>query len=172
MLNPEKYFENIYEYVDLWVGGFIAAYCSDFDAQTQQHVRSRMVESVLSRIDVINELRSTLGLEPLSIDDSYDYYINNLPDYSDSDNSIDLESYDHLTAKYQSMKETLTPENADIKIYLILMGAPDVFLKNSDPIQRRIEMANKLFVEGGYNPMKPKEIENLLIRMLVVSSDF
>ena len=52
------------------------------------------------------------------------------------------------------------------------MGAPKIFLENSAPIQRRIDMANKLFIEGGYNKMKPQEIENLLIRMLVVGNDF
>lgn len=172
MLNPEKYFDDIYEYVDLWVSGYTVAYCNESDFQTQEQVKMRMIESILRRLDVINSLRSKLGLDVLTIDDSYDYYINNLPEYNDVESSIDLKSYDDLTEEYSKLEKTLSPYNADIKIYLILMGAPKVFIENKTSIEKRVETANRLFVESGYNAMEPKEIENLLIRMLTVRNDY
>ncbi len=172
MLNPEKYFDDIYEYMDLWVSGFTAAYCQELDHNSHEKIKSRMIESVIARLDVINSLRLKLGLDYLSIDDSYDYYINNLPEFEDADKSIDLQSFDEKTSEYSKLEQTLCAESADVKIYLVLMGAPNRFVENYHPIQRRVEMANKLFIESGFNKMQPKEIENLLIRMLVASNNY
>jgi hypothetical protein len=171
MLNPEKYFDDIYEYVDLWVSGFTAAYCEGLDQKSQNKIKSRMIESVLKRFDVINILRAKLGLSVLNVDDSYDYFINNLPKYDDDSESLDLASYDSLTENYLSLEQSLSEDIDDVKIYLILMGAPQRFVDNYAPIQKRIDLANRLFLDSGFNKMGPQEVENLLIRMLVVSRD-
>lgn len=172
MLNPEKYFDDIYEYADLWVSGYVHAYCPEMDNKMHHHIKVRMIESVMERLDVINDLRSKLGLSLLSIDASYEYYINNLPVYNELEGSIDLTAYDNLTQDYAKLGEGFASDMSDVKIYLILMGAPRIFLENSAHIQRRLDNANRLFVEGGYASMKPVEIESLLVRMLKVSNDY
>lgn len=172
MLNPEKYFDDLYEYVDLWVSGYTAAYCSDLDFESCEQIKSKMIESVLYRLDVINSLRIKLGLDEFSVDDSYDYYVNNLPEFNDKDNSIDLNAYDNTTKEFAKLYGNLAGMKSNIKLYLILMGAPKMYIENRTSIEKRVDMANRMFMEAGYNPMQPREIENLLIRMLTVGNDY
>jgi len=172
MLKPEKYFDELYEYLELWTSGYVAGYCKDVDDKTFKTIQNNLIEVISERFEVINVLRARVNLSPLSIDESYDYYLNNLPKYNEEENSIDFRKYQKTTERYLLNLKNICENTADVKTYLILMGAPRIFVENSDPIQKRVDVANKLFIEGGYNKMKPQEIENLLVRMLVVGNDY
>ena len=154
----ERIFDDLYEYVDLWAGGYIRAYLPDAEESVFQAAKYRLTDSILKRIEVINELRKSIGLNKFSVDDAYDYYINNMPEYNEQGDTIDLTSYDEATLELEQKKDLFKAyETPTAKAFLIVMGAPDYFINNSDIVQERIDHINRLLKEGGYAEMTPKK---------------
>ncbi len=168
MLTPEKVFNDLYEYVDLWAGGYVKAHLNGIDVETFMRVKHRLVESVIDRIGVVNRLRKAIGLKEMSIDESYDYYINNMPDFDDISYSIDLRKYDAETSKLAVNEENFTRKDKPcVKSMLLIMGAPEVYIENSFIIQERVDHINRLLNEGGYPVMDAKKTEEVVIQLLV-----
>lgn len=169
MIKQEKFFEDIYQYVDLWAAGYVKTYIPQINDELYSRLKIRFVEAVLDRFDAINKLRVAIGLDAMSVDDCYDYYVNNLPEFDEQKKVIDLYSYDKKT-KELSEKEKQFTTDPRAEAYLLVMGAPDVFLENSHVVQERIDHINRLLVEGGYKKITPKKTEEILEKLLVVSN--
>ncbi len=169
MLSPEKYFDDTYEYVDLWVGGFIKAYQPNSEGEIFSRLKNRVVEALMNRFEVINKLRKSIGLEEMDIEHSYDYYVNNLPEYNDRKNVVDLYTYDVKTREL-SEKEEHFHKNPDAQAHLCVMGAPDILIENSRVLQERLDHINRLLVAGGYEKITPRKTEEILSALLMEQS--
>jgi hypothetical protein len=169
MLRPEKYFDQSYEYVDLWASGFVKAHAPNSDGEVFTRQKQRVVEALMERFDVINKLRHAIGLEEMSVEDTYDYYVNNMPEYDEKKNVIDLYNYD-LRTRELSEKEESFSRSANAQAYLLVMGAPDVFIDNSQVVQERLDHINRLLLEGGYKKISPQKTEEILEKLLVTSN--
>jgi hypothetical protein len=166
MLTPEKYFDEVYEYVDLWASGFIKAYAPNTEGEIFLRQKARLVEALISRFDVINRLRKVIGLDAMSVEDTYDYYVNNLPEYHEKKKVIDLYNYD-LRTRELAEKEEMFQLNPNASAYLHVMGAPDEFIENSHIVQERLDHINRLLVEGGYSKISPHKTEEVLTKLLM-----
>ncbi len=166
MITPDRYFDDLYEYVDLWACGYVKAYTPNSQGEIFLRQKNRFVEAMLDRFEVINKLRKAIGLEEMSAEDCYDYYVNNMPDYDEKRAVIDLYNYDLIT-KELADKEDAFNKNPNAQAYLLVMGAPDVFIENSDVMQTRLDHINRLLVEGGYNKITPQKTEEILTKLIV-----
>jgi hypothetical protein len=166
MLRPEKYFDESYEYIDLWASGYVKAYAPHTEGDIYLRQKGRLVEALMNRFDAINSLRKAVGLDEMTVEETYDYYVNNIPDYNDKKKVIDLYSYD-LKTRELSEKEESFKQNACAKAYLYIMGAPDEFIANSHIVQDRLDQINRLLVEGGHNKITPRKTEEILTKLLM-----
>ncbi len=171
MLTPEKVFDDLYEYVDLWSGGYVKAHLNGVDTETFMRVKHRLVESIMDRIGVVNRLRKAMNLGEMTIDEAYDYYINNMPEFDDKTNSVDLRNYDADTSKLALHEDNFARKDKPcVKSMLTVMGAPEVYIENSHIIQERIDHINRLLHEGGYPNMDARKTEEMLVKLLIVNN--
>ncbi len=171
MLTPEKVFDDLYEYADLWAGGYIKAHINDIDIESFTRLKFRFVESIMDRVGVVNRLRKAINLSEMTIDEAYDYYINNMPDFDEKTRTIDLRTYDLATSKLADNEHSFAKnDKPSVRSMLTVMGAPDVYLENSHIIQERIDHINRLLGEGGYPPMDAPKTEEMLVKLLIVNN--
>jgi len=169
MVRLERYFEDIYEYVDLWASGLIKAYIPEIEGEGYLRLKTRVVEAILDRLDTVNQLRLSIGLDEMETEDCYDYYINNVPELDEKSKSINLYKYD-VETREMAEKQDEFQKNPNAQAYLVVMGAPDIILENSHVMQERIDLINRLLVEGGHAKISPQKTEEVLTKLLVVSS--
>ncbi len=169
MLRPERYFDELYEYVDLWAAGFVKAYSPDIGSETYARQQSRLVEALIERFDVVNRLRRAIGLKEMGTEGCYDYYVNNLPEYDDTRKVIDLYTFDRRTRELAEMEEGFR-RNPDANAYLHVMGAPDMIIDNSYVVQQRLDHINRLLVESGNARISPHKTEEILTTLLTSSN--
>jgi hypothetical protein len=161
MIKIEKYFEELYEYVELWASGYVKAYSPEAQGEFFTRIKNRLIEALIDRFDVINRLRVAIGLDVMSVDDVYNYYINNMPDYDENRKVVDLYNYDQKTRDLAS-KEQAFSKCANAQAYLLVMGAPDIIIDNSDIIQTRLDHVNRLMLEGGFEKITPQKTEEII----------
>ena len=169
-MHVEKYFDELYEYVDLWAAGYVKAFMPEIDNKSFFKMKESFTESIMNRINVINDLREVMELEPFSKDDAYDYYINNMPEFDDENSIIDLSEFDKRTEDLKAKIETYkAKENHNAKDYLVVMGAPEEYFSLHDVLQKRIDITNRLLQKGGYPEMDSRKTENLIYNLLTVA---
>jgi len=166
MMKIEKYFDESYQYVDLWAAGFVKAYSKDADGEAYSRQKNRLVEALSERFDVINRLRRAIGLKDMTVDQTYDYYVNNLPEYDERQGTIDLYSFDRKTEALAGKEQNFL-SNQNAEAYLHIMGAPDYMIENSRVIQERLNHINRLLQQGGYNKISPQKTHEILTELLM-----
>ncbi len=166
MITTEKYFDELFEYVDLWSAGFVKAYSANVEGELFLRQKNRVTEALLERFDVINRLRKAIGLDEMNVEESYDYYVNNLPDYDERKKVIELYTYDKRTRELAE-KESEFKKNQNATAFLYVMGAPDFLIDNSHVVQDRLDNINRLLVQGGYNKITPQKTEEILTKLLM-----
>lgn len=166
MIRQEKYFDEVYEYVDLWAGGFVKAYSATAEGELYLRQKNRVVEALVERFDTINRLRKAIGLDAMSVEETYDYYVNNLPDYDDRKKVIDLYTYDTKTRDLGE-KEGDFKKNQNALAFLHVMGAPEEYIENSHVVQQRLDHINRLLVGSGYNKISPQKTEEILTQLIM-----
>jgi hypothetical protein len=166
MLKVDKYFDNVYEYADLWSAGLIKAYMPNAEGEIFLRLKVRVVEALMDRFDAVNALRKSIGLDPMSIEDAYDYYVNNIPEFDEKKKVFDLYNFDLKTRELADKEESFAI-NPNAVAYLYVMGAPDVFIENSHVVQERLDHINRLLVEGGFNKITPNKTEEILTKLLM-----
>jgi len=166
MLKQEKYFDDVFEYTDLWTAGLIKAYLPSSEGEIFLRLKSRLIEALMERFEVINELRLSIGLAMMDVEDAYDYYVNNIPEFDEKKKVFDLYSYDLKTRELLDMKEDFE-QRPNALAYMHVIGAPDVFIENSHVVQERLDHINRLLVEGGCNKITPNKTEEILTKLLM-----
>lgn len=166
MISTEKYFDELFEYVDLWSAGFVKAYSSNSEGELFTRQKSRVTEALLDRFEVVNKLRKAIGLDEMTVEESYDYYVNNLPEYDERKKVIDLYTYDKKTHELAT-KEDEFSQKQNAVAFLHVMGAPDFLIENSHVVQDRLDNINRLLVQGGYNKITPQKTEEILTKLLM-----
>ena len=166
MLKVEKYFDDVYEYADLWSAGLIKAYLPHSEGEIFLRLKVRLVEALMDRFEVVNTLRKSIGLDAMNIEDAYDYYVNNIPEFDEKKKVFDLYSFD-LKTRELSEKEEAFAINPNAVAYLHVMGAPDVFIENSHVVQERLDHINRLLVESGFSKITPNKTEEILTKLLM-----
>lgn len=168
MLQQEKYFDDLYEYVDLWASGYVKAYLPDISSQEHFVLRNKVLETLYNRLEVVNLLRRKVGLREMTINECYDYYINHMLEFDDAREEIKFDTYNNDT-KLINQYTSEVEGKAGAKAYLFIIGAPEIYLKNHHVVQERIDLANKMLTDNGHPEMTPQKIEELLLRILVVN---
>lgn len=166
MITTEKYFDDLFEYVDLWSAGFVKAYSSNSEGELFLRQKNRVTEALINRFDVVNHLRKAIGLDEMTVDETYDYYVNNLPEYDDRKKVIDLYNYD-LKTRELSEKENELSNKKNATAFLYAMGAPDYMIERSDIVQQRLDHINRLLVQGGYDKISPHKTQEILTKLLM-----
>lgn len=169
MLSQEKYFDEVFEYVDLWASGYLKAHLPNLEKERSLKLKNDVTSALISRIDAINLLRHNMGLQSMNINETYDYYINNLIDFNEARSEIDFKSYDERTNKIETYAKALR-NPASAEAYLLVIGAPDIYIQNHHVVQERIDIVNRMLKEGGYPVLTPQKTEELLLRILVVQN--
>jgi hypothetical protein len=167
MLQQEKYFDEKFEYIDLWAAGYVKAHLPHLKTDDSLKVKTLVIESLINRIDVINDLRSAIGLIAMSINETYDYYINNIIGFNDLTNEIEFSIYNDRTHKIEAYAKSLR-NPAGAEAYLLVIGAPDIYIQNHHVLQERVDIVNRMLKDGGYATMSPQKTEELLLRILVI----
>ncbi|HCR85593.1 MAG TPA: hypothetical protein DIV86_02835 [Alphaproteobacteria bacterium] len=169
MLSQEKYFDEIFEYVDLWSAGYVKAHLPNLKTEERLKLKNKVITSLVARIDSINLLRASIGLKPMNVNETYDYYINNILEFNDALGEIDFYGYDEYTAKIDAYTKSLR-NPASAEAYLLVIGAPDIYIQNHHVEIGRVDIVNRMLKDGGYPLLTPQKTEELLLRILVVNN--
>lgn len=131
--------------------------------------RENWIMALTERIQLVTDLRESIELAPLSIEDLYSYYINNRPENLTEKH---LTAFINITHDLNEYVDRFNRKGvASASEYLIVMGAPVYFIENAHIMDERIKQVNRLLNEGGYPLITPTKTEQMFKKLLAVNPE-